>query len=237
MMMSAMMSNGKGVQADDAGANNELYNMYLKTKVRDGSKDSPVRDCRELFTENPEFKSGTYWVDPDGGSIANAIQAYCRKEMKSTCINAKTSEFATKSYVTQQLDNQPFVAKHMGTAFFEYQAESSQLNFLRIHSERAKQTLTYRCINSVAVEDAYGRKNKSVILYTAGDKEYTATDSRFQYSVLQDDCKYAKSSEAQTVIEIDTKTATHLPIIDIAPGDIGTTHKEFGVQLGEVCFS
>jgi len=27
--MSAMMSNGKGVQADDAGANNELYNMYL----------------------------------------------------------------------------------------------------------------------------------------------------------------------------------------------------------------
>ncbi|KAF6032021.1 hypothetical protein EB796_009677 [Bugula neritina] len=44
-------------------------------------------------------------------------------------------------------------------------------------------------------------------------------------------------SEALTVIEIDTKTATHLPIIDIAPGDIWTTHKEFGVQLGEVCFS
>ncbi|KAF6027145.1 TMEM230 [Bugula neritina] len=44
-------------------------------------------------------------------------------------------------------------------------------------------------------------------------------------------------SEALTVIGIDTKTTTHLPIIDIAPGDIWTTHKEFGVQLGEVCFS
>ncbi|KAF6032018.1 hypothetical protein EB796_009670 [Bugula neritina] len=33
---------------------------------------------------------------------------------------------------------------------------------------------------------------------------------------------------------IDTKTTTHLPIIDIAPGDIWTTHKELGVQLGEV---
>jgi len=55
-------------------------------------------------------------VDLDGGSIANAIQAYCRKEMKSTGINVKTSEFVIKSYVTQQLDNQPFVAKHMGTA-------------------------------------------------------------------------------------------------------------------------
>ncbi|KAF6033157.1 hypothetical protein EB796_008529 [Bugula neritina] len=44
-------------------------------------------------------------------------------------------------------------------------------------------------------------------------------------------------SEALTVIEIYTKTTTHLPIIDIAPGDIWTTHKELGVQLGEVCFS
>jgi len=33
-------------------------------------------------------------VDLDGGSVANAIQAYCRKEMKSTGINVKTSEFA-----------------------------------------------------------------------------------------------------------------------------------------------
>jgi len=39
-----------------------------------------------------------------------------------------------------------------------------------------------RCINSVAVEDAFGRKNKSVILYTVGDKEYTATDSRPMFS-------------------------------------------------------
>jgi len=54
-------------------------------------------------------------VDPNGGSIANAIQAYRCKDMKSTCINAKTAKFATKSYVTQQLYNQPFVAKHMGT--------------------------------------------------------------------------------------------------------------------------
>jgi len=33
-----------------------------------------------------------------------------------------------------------------------------------------------RCINLVAVEDACRRTNKPVILYTAGDKEYTATD-------------------------------------------------------------
>ena len=41
---------------------NQFHLISLETKVRDGSKDSPVRDCRELFTENPEFKITTYWV-------------------------------------------------------------------------------------------------------------------------------------------------------------------------------
>ena len=59
-------------------------------------------------------------MDPDDGFIANAIQAYCRKERKSTCMNAKTFKFATKLCVTQQLDNQPFVAKHMGTALVSF---------------------------------------------------------------------------------------------------------------------
>ncbi|KAF6030515.1 hypothetical protein EB796_011166 [Bugula neritina] len=56
-------------------------------------------------------------------------------------------------------------------------------------------------------------------------------------TLISDFVVFQIPSEALTVIEIDTKTTTHLPIIDIAPGDIWTTHKEFGVQLGEVCFS
>ncbi|KAF6032262.1 hypothetical protein EB796_009423 [Bugula neritina] len=38
-------------------------------------------------------------------------------------------------------------------------------------------------------------------------------------------------SEALTVIEIYTKTTTHLPIIDLAPGDIWTTPKSLGFSL------
>ncbi|KAF6035096.1 hypothetical protein EB796_006596 [Bugula neritina] len=36
-------------------------------------------------------------------------------------------------------------------------------------------------------------------------------------------CSFKIPSEALTVTEIYTKTITHLPIIDIAPGDIWTT--------------
>ena len=46
-----------------------------------------------------------------------------------------------------------------------------------------------RCINSVAVEDSNGRTNKAVLLYTAGDVEYSADDRKYQYSVVKDGCK------------------------------------------------
>ena len=85
-------------------------------------------------------------MDPDGGSIRNAIQAYCKKEQRSTCVSATTSssQFDTKPYVTEKVKNQPFIAQLLGVSQFEYEAESSQLNYLRVHSEAASQTITYR---------------------------------------------------------------------------------------------
>ena len=50
-------------------------------------------------------------------------------------------------------------------------------------------TMYCRCINSVAVEDSNGRTNKAVLLYTAGDVEYSADDRKYQYSVVKDGCK------------------------------------------------
>lgn len=49
--------------------------------------------------------------------------------------------------------------------------------------------LDFRCRNTIAVEDSYGKKNRSVILYTSGDQEYTADDNKYTYTVVSDDCK------------------------------------------------
>lgn len=40
----------------------------------------------------------------------------------------------------------------------------------------------------------------------------------------------------KTVIEYQTTKTTRLPIIDIAPMDIGAPDQEFGVEVGAVCF-
>jgi len=46
----------------------------------------------------------------------------------------------------------------------------------------------------------------------------------------------AGSKEGQTIIQIDTRMAAHLPVLDVAAYDIGAKNKEFGLDIGEVCF-
>lgn len=41
---------------------------------------------------------------------------------------------------------------------------------------------------------------------------------------------------SKTVIEYKSQKTSRLPIVDIAPMDIGGAHQEFGVDLGAVCF-
>lgn len=40
----------------------------------------------------------------------------------------------------------------------------------------------------------------------------------------------------KTVFEYRTQNVARLPIIDIAPVDIGSTDQEFGIEIGPVCF-
>lgn len=40
----------------------------------------------------------------------------------------------------------------------------------------------------------------------------------------------------KTVFEYRTQKTTRLPVVDIAPMDIGGADQEFGVEIGAVCF-
>lgn len=43
-------------------------------------------------------------------------------------------------------------------------------------------------------------------------------------------------SWGKTVIDYKTSKTSRLPIIDIAPMDVGAPDQEFGVEVGPVCF-
>lgn len=41
----------------------------------------------------------------------------------------------------------------------------------------------------------------------------------------------------RTVFEYRTQTLSRLPIVDLAPVDVGGQDQEFGIDIGHVCFS
>ena len=48
--------------------------------------------------------------------------------------------------------------------------------------------------------------------------------------------QYRQDKWTKTVFEFDTEKAARLPIIDMAPFDIGAEDQEFGLEIGPVCF-
>lgn len=57
--------------------------------------------------------------------------------------------------------------------------------------------------------------------------------SVFFYLVFQT----SSSKWSKTVFEYRSQKPTKLPIIDMAPVDVGGAEQEFGIDVGPVCFS
>jgi len=98
--------------------------------------------------------------------------------------------------------------------------------------------VTYHCKKSVAYRGPDGLTDKALRLMTTSDVElYPGAPNLEQYEVLEDGCQQRSSEWSQTVINFETRRNTRLPIVDVAPSDIGQADQQFGITLGPVCFS
>ncbi|KFP30180.1 Collagen alpha-1(I) chain, partial [Colius striatus] len=123
-----------------------------------------------------------------------------------------------------------------------------QLTFLRLMSTEASQNITYHCKNSVAYMDQdTGNLKKALLLQGANEIEIRAEgNSRFTYGVTRAPAASPTASPrtaarhtgawGKTVIEYKTTKTSRLPIIDLAPMDVGAPDQEFGINIGPVCF-
>uniref|UniRef100_A0A3P9M6U6 Fibrillar collagen NC1 domain-containing protein n=1 Tax=Oryzias latipes TaxID=8090 RepID=A0A3P9M6U6_ORYLA len=94
------------------------------------------------------------------------------------------------------------------------------MKLLQLLSRESHQNVTYRCKNSVSSTcptDLFNKRLIAVISY---------------FSFLQT----SSGQWAKTVIEYRTQISTRLPIVDLAPMDIGQADQEFGLDIGPVCF-
>uniref|UniRef100_A0A4W3J7G7 Fibrillar collagen NC1 domain-containing protein n=1 Tax=Callorhinchus milii TaxID=7868 RepID=A0A4W3J7G7_CALMI len=216
----------------------------------DGSQKNPARSCRNLQFCHPDFKSGDYWIDPNQGSKVDAIKVHCNMETGETCMYPNPVNVPRKSWWTnkgsREMKHVWFGESMDGGFHFGYgdynlgqDLAEVQLGFLRMLSTKASQNITYHCKNSIAyLDDETGNVKKAVRLMSWADVELKAEGSRkYIYSVLEDGCTKHTGEWGKTVFEYKTRKTIRLPIVDIAPMDIGAEDQEFGIDIGPVCFS
>lgn len=216
----------------------------------DGSKMNPAKTCQDIKQCYPQKQSGEYWIDPNQGSAKDAIKVFCNMETGETCISANPSDIPRKAWWTKSTPNPNkliwFGANMNNGARFLYGNKDEQpnvvavqLKLLQLLSKEAHQNITYHCRNSVAYKDGKSSNmKKAMVLKGSNGQELRAQgNTRLRYSVIEDGCAKSNGAWAQTVIEYRTQTAVRLPIVDLAPMDIGKADQEFGLDIGPVCFS
>jgi collagen type I/II/III/V/XI/XXIV/XXVII alpha len=208
------------------------------------SKKTPVRSCGDLNMQSGgQAPSGMYWIDPNGGCESDAIQAYCDFENQETCVHPSNGKVNKGAHFRGYTDQHVYFGEMQNGYSFDYSPRDavnganydSQVTFLRLLSTTARQTVTYHCKNSVAAFDKANRDYaKALKLLGSNGVEFSAQGSE-TYEIIEDGCMNAPSSFDKTVFQYTTKKTARLPIVDVAPVDIGDD-KEFGIDMGPVCF-
>ncbi|NWH41043.1 CO2A1 protein, partial [Chloropsis hardwickii] len=225
-----------------------LNNQIESIRSPEGSRKNPARTCRDIKLCHPDWKSGDYWIDPNQGCTLDAIKVFCNMATGETCVYPSPGSIPRKNWWSSKAKEKKHVwfAETINGGFhFSYGSEdlapntaNIQMTFLRLLSTEGSQNVTYHCRNSVAyLDEESGSLRKALLIQGSNDVEIRAEgNSRFTYSVLEDGCTKHTGKWGRTVIEYRSQKTSRLPIVDIAPMDIGGPEQEFGVDLGPVCF-
>lgn len=113
---------------------------------------------------------------------------------------------------------------------FTYQTVRNQLKMLQLLSTGATQHIIYECLNSAPQGTRFTAHN---------DLEIDSAEVRFrrttQINVIDDCTKDNQWHKA--VFSISTNVTTVLPIKDMLLFDVGQDNQQFGIQVGNACFS
>lgn len=173
----------------------------------------------------PHFKSGKYWIDPNGGSKADAVLAYCDFKTNFSCIYPVNTKL--KPTVDLSVNQKHYFLDDE----IEYNSNSIQMNFLRVFSRRGYQNVTYHCRNSHA-----WRSRDSIKLVGSNEVEYhKRSPTSIRPTVALNDCNMKDGKWHKTVLEMTSKHG--IPIVDVGVYDIKSKDQEFELEFGPACFA
>jgi collagen type V/XI/XXIV/XXVII alpha len=219
----------------------DIYTMRVeleRTRKPLGTRDNPVRTCRDLFYGHPHFKDDWYWIDPNLGMPDDAVYVFCNlTNSGETCIypETRTTRLRQIAWAKHPDKRNPwFSTFHQGFSINYGSIGDVQMTFLSLLHGEAKQNFTYICSKSVAwFDSAAGNYNSSIKFLGNNDQEFSY--SSHPPKVIRDGCK-DRQEDSKTIFEFKTKKSHQLPIVDFLPIDYGDGIKSFGFEVGPVCF-
>lgn len=219
-----------------------LVDEYDRLRHPTGQKDAPARTCRDLAISHPELQDGLYWIDPNEGNAKDAVQVQCRMATRATCVLPSPSQVPRKVHYVGRA-KQTWFSEMEGGFQLSYKIDRIQLSFLQMLSSEASQNVTYHCRNSVAFWDAEKRSHRRALrLMSHNDLELRApeqqgdTNPAFTFHALFDGCKGRSDQWSHSLLQYKSEKPQRLPIVDVAPRDIGLKNQEFGLDIGPACF-
>lgn len=219
----------------------EVANEIEGLKTPAGTRESPGMTCRDIALSDSSLKNGYYWINPNGGSISDAIRVFCKMkgEKTQTCLEAATGEYATQQWMFthQEQGFWSFATSFTDKEIFDYGSHKSQVKMLQYHANSGRQRLTVKCRDTVAVYDKANKDySKAVTLTSFDEEQMTARSKRpFRYKVLKDGCQEQNGKEGETLLEIGgPKLVKRIPILDV--GFVEQPTGDFGLTLGRACF-
>lgn len=220
----------------------KLVEEYERLRSPTGDKDAPAKTCRDLAMAHPELPDGTYWIDPNEGDVRDAIQVHCDMANKASCITPSPNKVPRKAHYLGRSKHTWF-SEMPGGFQLTYKIDRVQLTFLQMLSTSAVQNVTYLCRGSVAFYDAAKKSHRRALkLMAYNDLELSApmpdreTNPAFTYAALHDGCQTRQDEWSSSTLQYKSEKPQRLPIVDVAPRDIGFKGQEFGLEIGAACF-
>ncbi|KAJ0019895.1 hypothetical protein NQD34_007464 [Periophthalmus magnuspinnatus] len=176
-----------------------------------GNRDSPVRICKDLHNCQRKMKDGSYWIDPNLGCNADAIEVTCNFTAGGqTCLNPVT---ASK---------------------LEMNVGRIQMNFIHLLSSEAVQHIIIHCLN-MSVWSTGPSAQPSDVTFTTWTGQKIQAGDLLQPLVPRDDCGIKDGLWHQThfIFKMDPH---FLPIVHVSSAAETELSARFRLEVGPVCF-
>ena len=203
-------------------------NPYVATRSTPGKSQATAGlSCKTLYDTGCAMTSGTYWINPDGGSTANAFGAYCDMvtEGGGWTKVAYANDLPHQNRWTTG-DRKRWIPNNFTLIF-----TGVQIDNIRSVSTEARQRYAGSCQGVIHYlystnnyTDAFGFRFHHGDETVAGKQRYLSTD----ILVTSDGCWANNNTMHSTVFEIRDM---RLPIINVRSKDSGNSSEKFGSPL------